>query len=145
VVLDHYLFVCLFYIDHYCIVYSYTSYGFWLLYCLFLYELRLLIIVLSILIRVTASDYCIVCSYTSYGFWLLYCLFLYELRLLIIVLSVLIRVTASDYCIVLYELRLLIIVLSYTSYGSWFLCYLQTFLILSSLFQNQIGTPKNKA
>ena len=105
------------------------SFFFWPLHCLFFFDLRLLItsvwyflaIVLSVLLRFTASDYlplvffghCIVCSSPIYGFWLppfdifwpLYCLFFFDLRLLItslwyflaIVLSVLLRFTASDY------------------------------------------------
>ena len=83
------------------------SFFFWPLYCLFFFDLRLLItslwyllaIVLSVLLRFTASDYlplvsfghCIVCSSSIYGFWLPLW------YLLAIVLSVLLRFTASDY------------------------------------------------
>jgi hypothetical protein len=61
------------------------SFFFWPLYCLFFFDLRLLItslwyllaIVLSVLLRFTASDY-------PFGiFWPLYCLFFFDLRLLI--------------------------------------------------------------
>ena len=61
------------------------SFFFWPLYCLFFFDLRLLItslwyllaIVLSVLLRFTASDY-------PFGIiWPLYCLFFFDLRLLI--------------------------------------------------------------
>ena len=115
-----------------CVVSPSSSYGFWLS------RWYLLAIVLSVLLRVTASNYpvgifwplccqsfelrlliiplvsfghCVVSPSSSYGFWLS------RWYLLVIVLSVLLRVTASDYpfgifwplCCQSFELRLLII------------------------------------
>ena len=107
-----------------CIVCPSTLYGFSLL------LLYLLVIVLSVFLRFTASHY-------SFGvFWPLYCLSFYALRLLItlwyllaIVLSVLLRFTASHYpfgifwplyCLSIYALRLLITPL--VSFGHCIVC-----------------------
>ena len=63
------------------------SFFFWPLYCLFFFDLRLLIISL------VSFDHCIVCSSLIYGFWLSHW------YLFTIVLSVLLWFTASDYLI----------------------------------------------
>jgi hypothetical protein len=97
------------------IIVGLLSFFFWPLYCLFFFELQLLITllvtVLSVLLWVTAPyhsfGHCIVCSslsytpYYSFGhyivcsslsysslllFWSLYCLFFFELQLLITLL-----------------------------------------------------------
>ena len=152
-----------------CIVCSSTIYGFWLplwylvaivlsvhlrftasdylfgilwpLYCLFFYDLRLLITSL------VSCGHCIVCSSTIYGFWL-------PLWYLVaIVLSVLLRFTASDYlfgilwplyCLSIYDLRLLItslvscghcIVCSSTIYGFWLPLWYLVAIVLSVLLR----------
>ena len=95
-----------------CIVRSSSIYGFWspicifkTLYCLFFFDLRILITPLIY------SRHCDVCSSSMYGFWspicifrTLCCLFFIELRILItqlylqdIVFSVLHRITDSEY------------------------------------------------
>jgi hypothetical protein len=129
-----------------CIVCSSLIYGFWLPLW------YLLAIVLSVLLRFTASDYplvflghCVVCSSSIYGFWLPLW------YLLAIVLSVLLRFTDSDYpfgilwplyCLFFFDLRILItplvsfghcIVCSSSIYGFWLpLWYLLT-IVLSVL------------
>ena len=119
-------------------------YAFWPLCCLSFFDLRLLIchcvvcpssiygfwlaIVLSVLLRITASDWslyclsffdlrllidhCIVCPSSIYGFWLA------------IVFSLLLRFTASDWslCCLSFDLRLLIghcVVYPPSIYGFW--------------------------
>jgi predicted nucleic acid-binding Zn ribbon protein len=89
---------------------------FWPLYCLFFFDLRLLITPL------VSFDHCVVCPSSIYSFWLPLWL------LLAIVFSVLLRFTVSDYpfgifwplcCLFFFDLRILItpLVSSSFSYG----------------------------
>ena len=78
---------------------------FWPLYCLFFFDIRILIT------PVVSFGHCVVCSSSIYGFWLPLC------YLLAIVLSVLLRQTDSDYpcgifwplcCLFFFDKRILI-------------------------------------
>ena len=118
---------------------DYTFGILWPLYCLFFFDIRLLITPL------VSCGHCVVCSSLIYGFWL------HLWYLVAIVLSVLLWYTASDYtfgilwplcCLFFFDIRLLItplvscghcIVCSSLIYGFWLhLWYLVT-IVLSVL------------
>ena len=133
------------YIFVHCVVCPLSMYGFWLsfcpLRCMSTFNVRLLIIFLSIVLYVhlqcTASDYlfvhCVVCPPSMYGFWLsfcpLRCMSTFNVRLLIIFLSIVLYVhfqcTASDYLFVH------CVVCPPSMYGFWLsfcpLCCMSTF------------------
>ena len=59
---------CTFSFGH-CVVCTSSICGFWPLCCLFFFDIRIMAIVLSVLLRYTDSGHCVVCS-SIYGFWL---------------------------------------------------------------------------
>jgi hypothetical protein len=107
------------------------SFFFWPLYCLSFF---LLTIVLSVLLRCTASDYLfgifkLLTITLSVLLWFTSSDYLFGIfKLLTITLSVLLWFTASDYLFGIFDLRLLITSLVSLIYGFWLpLWYLQTF------------------
>jgi hypothetical protein len=63
---DRYLSFCTFSFGH-CVVCSSSIYGFWPLCCLFFFDIRIMAIVLSVLLRYTDSGHCVVCSSITKG------------------------------------------------------------------------------